>query len=136
MTYSDLTLFFNEWRKLGLIYKGMGMAGNLHFPEPLQKEIIMSFYDTNLKLDPSKTYDFLGNVELKSSTNVKGGCTPFSRNQTQCSRILYMEINEHITVYELNQVDVKNINAKVSSGKLNITLNVYKSKATKVTQII
>lgn len=136
MLTKDLATFLCSWKRVNKLYKKYFKNNRIGFPEPLQKEIIMSFYDTNLKLDPSKTYDFLGNVELKSSTKFGGGCTPFSKNQTQCSRILYMEINEHITVYELNQADVKKINAKVSSGTLNITINAYKSNATKVTQII
>lgn len=135
MTKEELKIFFNEWKTLGLIYKGMGFVGNLHFPEPLQKAIITSFFDHNLQEDPSKTYDFIGNVELKSSTKKNGGCTPFSEQQTQCARILYMEIDDHITIYDIDSGDVQNINNLVSKGQTNISLSQYKQKS-KVTQIV
>ena len=142
MTKTDLKIFFNEWRKLNLMYKGLGIKGHLHFPEPLQKEIVMSFFDTTLKLSNSKSYDFVGNVELKSSTTVNG-CTPFSPNQNKCSRILYMEITDHITVYEIAANDVQTINGIVSAAaensnkdKPNITLGAYKQNAIKTVVVI
>ena len=73
-------------------------------------------------------------MELKSSTTVNG-CTPFSLGQNNCSRILYMEITDHIRVYEIATNDVQTINGMVSMSagnsskdKSNITLGDYKKK--------
>lgn len=117
------------------IYRKYCPENRTHFPEPLQKEIIKSFYDTSLKIDNSGSYDFVGNVELKSSTTVNG-CNPFSPNQHNCSRILYMEIADHITVYDIAVSDVSIINARVLNNDINITLGDYKTNAIKTVEVI
>ena len=109
-------------------------GGRLSFPEPLQKEIVMSFFDKTLKKACSSPYDFQGNIELKSSTLHNGGCTPFKKTQNQCSRIIYMEIGTAIDVFELSSLDVQAINNTISSSashQTNITLSQYKQNSTK-----
>ena len=64
------------------------------FPEPLQKKILIDCFVNILVLSNNSAYDFCGNVELKSSCEKNGGCTPFKPTQNSCSRILYVEIGE------------------------------------------
>ncbi len=141
MTKTELKTFFNSWKKVKEIYRKYHPKNRMHFPEPLQKEIIKSFYDKNLKIANSGSYDFVGNVELKSSTTVNG-CTPFSLGQNNCSRILYMEITDHIRVYEIATNDVQTINGMVSAAaqnsknKSNIRLGKYKKNATNAVVVI
>ncbi|HIS37061.1 TPA: hypothetical protein IAC10_10615 [Candidatus Scatousia excrementigallinarum] len=135
MTKTELKTFFNSWKKVKEIYRKYCPENRTHFPEPLQKEIIKSFYDTSLKIDNSGSYDFVGNVELKSSTTVNG-CNPFSPNQHNCSRILYMEITDHITVYDIAVSDVSIINARALNNDINITLGDYKTNAIKTVEVI
>ena len=142
MTKTELKTFFNSWKKVKEIYRKYCPKNRTHFPEPLQKEIIISFYDKSLKIDNSGSYDFVGNVELKSSTTVNG-CTPFSLGQNNCTRIIYMEITNHITVYEIADSDVQTINGIVSMAagnsskdKSNITLGDYKKNAIKTVEVI
>ena len=123
--------FFYKWKKLNKIYQKHFSGSHLDFPDIVQKQIILEFYDKNLRLSSCKTYDFDGNIELKSSTDISHGCTPFSLNQNSCSRIIYMHITENIDVYEISQNDVKNINSLITQGKINITLKDYIHKATK-----
>ena len=51
----------------------------------------MSFYDKRLVPLKNSSYDFQGNIELKSSTEFGGGCTPFKPTQNACTRIIYIE---------------------------------------------
>ena len=98
----------------------------------LKKYPYVALYDTSLKLaSPSSSYDFDGNVEMKSSTKQWGGSTPFSVNQNNCSRIIYLEITNHFDVYEIAFTEVNNINAAVRKGNTNISLKNYLSNAKK-----
>ena len=101
------------------------------FPEALQKEIIMSLYDKTLKTENAGSYDFFGNIEMKSSTQKGGGCTPFSPTQMCCSRIIYLEIINHFDVYEISSTEVSKINAMVASGHHNLSLKHYLTGAVK-----
>lgn len=129
MTKRELKTFLSAWNKCNKIYQKCFISNRLSFPEPLQKEIIKCYYDKSLVISNNSSYDFQGNIELKSSTRFGGGCTPFKSTQNACSRIIYVEIGDHINVYEINQVDVQTINNLVSNGQLNITLANYKNNA-------
>lgn len=133
MTKSELKNFLRKWNELNKIYKKYYKKNSISFPEPLQKNVLMSLYDSKLVLvDEKSSYDFKGNIELKSSTKDGGGCTPFSERQNECSRIIYVEIGEHFDVYEISDVDVCKINKLISDGNTNISLNKYKKNAKKV----
>ena len=126
------------WADLQEEYKKQFPKNRITFPEPLQKRILIDCFDNSLALDKSSSYDFIGNVELKSSCKKGGGCTPFKPTQNKCSRILYIEIGkDYFDVYDLDKKDVATINALVSksSTPTNITLANYKAKARKTTLI-
>lgn len=129
MTKKELKSFLSAWNKYNKLYQKHCKKNRVPFPEPLQKEIVKAFYDKKLVVSNNSSYDFQGNIELKSSTQPGGGCTPFKETQSACSRIIYLEIGANIDVYEINQVDVKSINALVANGNLNITLSNYKKNA-------
>lgn len=129
MNKRQLKSFLSAWNKANKIYKTSFNKNRLMFPEPLQKEIVMTWYDKSLTLSNSSAYDFRDNIEIKSSTRFGGGCTPFKSSQNDCSRIIYLEIGTNIDVYEINSSDVQTINGLISSGKLNITLANYRKNA-------
>lgn len=135
MNKRELRLFLSAWNKMNSIYQTYFPCNRIAFPEPLQKEIVMKLYDKKLKLSKGSPYDFQNKVELKSSTKIGGGCTPFKSTQNACSRIIYLEISANIIVYEIDKAEVQTINNLVSSGTLNISLNNYTQRA-KVTKII
>ena len=74
---------------------------------------------------------FGGNIEMKSSTKKGGGCTPFSPNQTNCSRIIYLEITNHFDIYEISPLEVSKINSQIASGQCNLSLKNYLAGAVK-----
>lgn len=130
MTEIELKTFLDSWNAANKLYGKYCSGNHFHFPEPLQKNILMSLYDTSLQLESSlSSYDFKGNVEMKSSTKQGGGCTPFSENQNNCSRIIYLEIADYFDVYEIDSTDVNSINALVRNGNTNISLKNYLGKA-------
>ena len=132
MTKHELKVFLRAWLKANKLYGKYFNRNHIHFPEPLQKHILMSLYDTSLKLAPPlSSYDFDGNVEMKSSTKQGGGCTPFSINQNNCLRIIYLEITNHFDVYEIDPTEVTKINASVQNSNTNISLKNYLSNAKK-----
>lgn len=135
MTKRELKSFLSAWNRLKKYYKKISPKNRLVFPEPLQKDIVMTFYDKNLVLLKNSSYDFQDNIELKSSTKIGGGCTPFKPTQNACTRIIYIEIGTNFDVFEIDQADVQSINKLVSNGKTNITLSKYKNNA-KFTRII
>lgn len=126
------------WDSLQEEYRKQFPKNRVTFPEPLQKRILIDCFDTSLVVDNNSSYDFVGNIELKSSCKKGGGCTPFKPTQNACNRILYVEIGKnYFDVYDLDKVDVATINAKVSasSNPINITLASYKAKAKKTSLI-
>jgi len=126
----DLRYIFSHWKKATERYRESHSKNRIGFPEPLQKDIIIQYFDSSLVKD-SGVYDFLGNVELKSSTTYSG-CTPFSKNQIACSRILYMEIDanrDEIRIYELALSDVKKINNNNLNNNFNQSIGIYKVNA-------
>lgn len=129
MTKRELKIFLSVWNKYNKLYQKYCNKNRVPFPEPLQKEIVKKFYDKSLIISNNSSYDFQGNIELKSSTSFGGGCTPFQSTQSACSRIIYIEIGVHFDVYEISSVDVQKINALVAKGFLNITLSNYKKNA-------
>lgn len=129
MTKKELKSFLSAWNKYNELYQKYCNKNRVPFPEPLQKEIVKTFYDKRLIVSNDSSYDFQDNIELKSSTQPGGGCTPFKDTQSDCSRIIYLEIGAHIDVYEISQADVKNINASVANKNVNITLSNYKKNA-------
>lgn len=129
MTKRELKSFLSAWNRLKEHYKKISPKNRLMFPEPLQKDILMTFYDKSLVPLKNTSYDFQGNIELKSSTKIGGGCTPFKQTQNACCRIIYVEIGTNIDVFEIDQADVQAINNKVSNGQTNITLSKYKKNA-------
>ena len=125
--------FIALWLKLYAEYKKEFPNNRISFPEPLQKKILIDYFDSSLVLDTNSSYDFCGNVEVKSSTKSGGGCTPFQKTQNDCKRILYLEISAGcIDVYDLSPNDVSTINTIIINAKKskNISLAKYKSKAT------
>ena len=129
MTKKELKTFLSAWNKYNELYQKYCNKNRVPFPEPLQKEIVKTFYDKNLVVSDNSSYDFQGNIELKSSTQPGGGCTPFKKTQSACSRIIYLEIGKNIDVYEISPTDVKIINASVANKNVNITLSNYKKNA-------
>ena len=124
--------FLGLWSDLDTEYKKEFPNNRIAFPEPLQKRILIDYFDGNLKLGNSSPYDFCGNIEIKSCSKNGVGCTPFQKTQNNCKRILYLEIGAGcIDVYDLSQEDVKTINAIISNPAKsnNITLAIYKSNA-------
>ncbi len=129
MNKKQFKSFLTAWNKANNIYQISFHKNRLMFPEPLQKEIVMSLYDKSLVLSNNSAYDFQGNIELKSTTKFGGGCTPFKLSQNACSRIIYLEIGTNIDVYEIDPVDVQTINRLIHGGQLNITLAKYTKNA-------
>lgn len=124
------------WSKLNDYYFNNFDKRHLQFPEPILKELIKDKF--GLKESSDKSYDFDGNIELKSSTKENGN-TPFKFSQSQCKRIIYCEIvNGFVNVYELSDKDVSEINLNVkkeynlnqkNSVQLNISCGQYKADA-------
>lgn len=129
MNKRELKSFLLAWNKANVLYKTYFPNNRLMFPEPLQKDIVMTLYDKSLLLSNNSSYDFQKNIELKSSTKFGGGCTPFKSIQNACSRIIYIEIGTNFDVYEIDQADVQTINNLVLNGETNITLSNYKQNA-------
>ena len=126
------------WDALQEEYRKQFPKNRVIFPEPLQKRILIDCFDSSLVLDNNSSYDFVGNVELKSSCKKGGGCTPFKLTQNACNRILYVEIGkDYFDVYDLDKNDVVKINKLVSDSQktLNITLADYKSNVIKTSLI-
>lgn len=126
------------WSDLQEEYRKQFHKNRITFPEPLQKRVLIDCFDSSLVVDNNSSYDFVGNVELKSSSKKGGGCTPFKPTQNKCSRILYIEIGkDYFDVYDLDKNDVATINSLVSksSTPTNITLADYKDNATKTSLI-
>ena len=131
MTKVKLRRFVKSWSKADKIYISLKKTNRIMFPEPIQREIAMKYFDTNLLISTSGPYDFSVNVELKSSSTTNG-CTPFKITQNNCSRIIYLEIdsiNESFNFYDIAMNDVNIVNTKVSSGIVNITLGDFKTNA-------
>ena len=124
--------FLRLWSDLDTEYKKEFPDNRIAFPEPLQKKILIDYFDGSLVLDTNSSYDFCGNVEAKSSSKNGGGCTPFQQTQNDCKRILYLEISAGcIDVYDLSQNDVSTINTIINNAKKskNISLAKYKPNA-------
>lgn len=137
MTKYMLRKFYKNWKKTFLSYRLLYRKNRLTFPEPLQKDIVIKYFDASLIKSNSGSYDFINNIELKSSTALLG-CTPFNSNQNNCSRIIYMEIDiliDMILIYELSQSDVQLINSSISNGVYNLSLSHYKKNATNTVTI-
>ncbi len=130
-----LKKFVKNWSRADKIYKSLKKSNRIMFPEPIQREIAMKYFDANLVIATTDSYDFVGNTELKSSST-KNGNTPFKDTQNNCTRIIYLEvdsINEDFNFYDIAKNDVMSINKKVASGNgsIGITLGNYKTNATR-----
>lgn len=124
---SDLFEFWKIWKKANTKYSKMCPGNTLSFPDPICK-IIASKIDSSLIENHSsdKSYDFKGNIEMKSSCKPKG-VTPFQNSQSNCSRIIFFRIiNDKIEYYNItDEKCLNNINTDIKNGKKNITLINY-----------
>lgn len=116
----DLASFLSSWKKTNELYQQICPNNSIGFPEPLQKKIVIAFFDPDLS-EGKGSYDFTDkknkNIEMKSSTRENGGCTPFKFSQSECDRIIYFEVDDIITIYELNKNKVKEVNKKVTEAR-------------------
>ena len=81
MNLKEIKTFYKSWKKANLLYNKTCPNNKIGFPEPLMKKICIQYFDNSLiRTGKNATYDFIGNVELKSSVNK--GCTPFSKTQS------------------------------------------------------
>ena len=110
MTNDEIKEFCVLWGKANAAYK----LGNLQFPEPLIKRIVADKFDSSLVINRGvSTYDYAGNVELKTVSEKDNG-TPFKYAQSDCKRIIYVEIKGTLAeIFELASEDVKTINAEI-----------------------
>lgn len=123
---TELYEFWNSWKTANTKYQSMCPGNHLHFPEPLFK-VIAKMIDPSLTEEGKNSYDFDGNIEVKSSTTKKG-VTPFKSTQSNCKRILFFRIvDEKMEYYDITDKDkLKRINNEIRNSKNgNITLANY-----------
>lgn len=129
MTNDEIKEFCVLWSKTNAAYK----LGKLQFPEPLIKRIVVDKFDPSLVINQGvSTYDYVGNVELKTISENDNG-TPFKHTQSNCKRIIYVQIKGTLAeIFELRSEDVKTINEKIKhhakSNQKSKQLTIHCSK--------
>lgn len=141
MNKKKLIKFCKKWNKTNKYYYKI-TNNHLSFPEPILKEIIKIKFD--LSNNNSGSYDFDGEIELKSVTKENGN-TPYQFSEKDCKRIIYCEVlNGKINVYEISKTKVDEINEIIKQKELayqsgniktpfaNLTTGKYKDEITNV----
>ncbi|MCI1244598.1 MAG: hypothetical protein LKG11_01380 [Bacilli bacterium] len=141
MTKQGLRKFYHSWLAYNRAYQELEKGHHVAFPDTIGKKMIISFIDSTLQiLKGVATYDFAGNVELKTVTK-QNGTIPFKKTQNNCSRVIYVEVlSTGIDVYDItnaNDINAINnsINVSTNTSQVSLIMKSYKSNA-KYTKLI
>ncbi len=121
----DIFEFWQSWKTANVKYDIICPGNTLSFPDPICKKIAVLIDSTLIENHSSdKSYDFQGNIEMKSSSKNRGA-TPFHKSQSNCSRVIFFRIiNNKIEYYNITDATaLSKINTAAQNGENIILMN-------------
>ena len=120
MKINDIKKLAKKWSEFNIEYGKLFGGNSASFPEPILKKLIDLALPNMFKRNMSKSYDYSdskGNDRIELKSSYKQGWCPFSKNQKNCQRIIYVELNDnYFAIFEIESSKVKQINQINTTG--------------------